>query len=334
MVEFGKKLMRQVLYALRINWLLVRIKDHSIILGLHRVINSDSKLLNRRIEHMNPQMLEKIIQYLLFLGYKFVTLSELMCTKGVKAVAITFDDGFKDLYQNAYPILKKYSIPFTVFLTTSTVGSKELLWQHRLYAALDKLTPEKQLLLLCKYGFVEYNNRSLFEILNYLIHSKQPGFLESMTLKIAEEAGLTITEETKQAGSLYLDRSQIEEMLNNGLEVHAHGHMHWSLPMLNREQTEAEIDNCLTTIEGLICTEPVYYAPAFGMSNCHLQSVVRMRNIKAIIGTNSGLIGPESKNYELPRIMTVDVLGLSVKLTRLLMSNLFPLDTFSKRFAR
>jgi len=321
------------LYNFRINSLLGEIKDHSIILGLHRVISSEPKLLNQRIEHMTPVMLEKIIQYLLFLDYRFVSLTDLMNSTGAKTVAITFDDGFKDLYQNAYPVLKMHSIPFTVFLTTSTMGSKELLWQHRLYAALDKLPPEKQFLTLCKFGLVEYNKQSLFEILNYLIHSKDPGFLESMTLKVAEEAELTTKEEIKQAESLYLDRSQIEEMSNNGLEVHAHGHAHWSLPTLNREQTEVEVGNCLNSIMELNCTKPKYYAPAFGKSNFYLDSIAREKNIKAIIGTNAGLIGPASKNYEIPRVMTIDVLGLSVKLTGVYMSNLFSWDPFSKRFA-
>lgn len=37
-------------------------------------------------------------------------------------IAITFDDGFKDNYTNAYPILKKYRLPITIFLISGILG--------------------------------------------------------------------------------------------------------------------------------------------------------------------------------------------------------------------
>ena len=38
-------------------------------------------------------------------------------------VFVTFDDGFKDNISVAYPILKKYEIPFTIFLSTNFIDS-------------------------------------------------------------------------------------------------------------------------------------------------------------------------------------------------------------------
>lgn len=51
------------------------------------------------------------------------------------AIAVTFDDGYKDNYVNAFPILKRLSIPATVFLAVGSIGSGQPLWHDRVFVA-------------------------------------------------------------------------------------------------------------------------------------------------------------------------------------------------------
>lgn len=37
-------------------------------------------------------------------------------------VVLTFDDGFQDVYENAWPLLRRHQLPFTIYLTTAYVG--------------------------------------------------------------------------------------------------------------------------------------------------------------------------------------------------------------------
>jgi peptidoglycan/xylan/chitin deacetylase (PgdA/CDA1 family) len=55
-----------------------------------------------------------------------------------RAVAITFDDAYRDVYLDAYPYLRQHRAPATVFLTTGNVGSPIPFWWDRVHALLQR----------------------------------------------------------------------------------------------------------------------------------------------------------------------------------------------------
>jgi len=75
-----------------------------------------------------PKYFEKQMSYLKKKGFVFHTASDLVkyfIDHGnfpEKGVALTFDDGWKDNYRNAFPILKKLGIKATIFLVPACVG--------------------------------------------------------------------------------------------------------------------------------------------------------------------------------------------------------------------
>ena len=51
------------------------------------------------------------------------------------SVVVTFDDGYENNYRAAFPLLKKYGVPATLYLATEFVESGEMLWFDRLACA-------------------------------------------------------------------------------------------------------------------------------------------------------------------------------------------------------
>ncbi len=45
-----------------------------------------------------------------------------------RTVVITFDDGWRDNFTNAYPVLKALKLPATIFLPTSYIEEDKLFW--------------------------------------------------------------------------------------------------------------------------------------------------------------------------------------------------------------
>jgi peptidoglycan/xylan/chitin deacetylase (PgdA/CDA1 family) len=56
-------------------------------------------------------------------------------------IAVTFDDGYRDNYLYAHPILQKYNLPATLFAATSYIGTDHLMWNDKIALAV-KLTSQ------------------------------------------------------------------------------------------------------------------------------------------------------------------------------------------------
>lgn len=95
------------------------------ILCYHRFGSRNSKL------NVTPAAFDAQMDYLARNGYTVVTMERVarfLAGKEAlpaKSVAITIDDGYRSTYEIAYPILKKYGFPATVFLYTDFVGASD-----------------------------------------------------------------------------------------------------------------------------------------------------------------------------------------------------------------
>lgn len=120
-----------------------------------------------------PAKFEAQVAWLKKQGYTFCTVSELLTTTTPKAIAITFDDGFANNYQHAFPILQKYQAKATVYLAPEI-------------ANIDKLTPA-QITAMQASGLIEFGAHSMTHI-NLLQTATDPARQEIIASKQQVEA--------------------------------------------------------------------------------------------------------------------------------------------------
>ncbi len=109
---------------------LARRPDYVPILMYHRVNDAVSKEISVSESDFRWQM-----EYLKRNGYRVISLDELAGTvqrpgtggKGKRAV-LTFDDGYEDFYTHAYPILREYGYPATVYLVPGYIETHKVFW--------------------------------------------------------------------------------------------------------------------------------------------------------------------------------------------------------------
>lgn len=130
-------------HQLRRLWLVTH--PRVVVLLYHRVaeVSSDPQLLC-----ITPKHFEEHIEYLR-LHYRLINLWDLKQSLEAgrippKAVVVTFDDGYADNLYNAKPLLERYDVPATVFVTTGYLGGRRGFWWDELerLLLLAPLLPE------------------------------------------------------------------------------------------------------------------------------------------------------------------------------------------------
>lgn len=167
-----------------------------------------------------------------------------------RACAVTFDDGWRDNYEHAFPILREEGCPATIFLVSDMVGTDEGFWPERLGAVLrraarsgtDTVWRAPEFAWLSELGLPDKVFRALPdpERLDAVISSAKRYSDAELYQRLAPMEALVGAE--PQPPSL-LDWAQVREMAESGLvELGSHTRRHTRLTAgLTEHQIQDEV---------------------------------------------------------------------------------------------
>lgn len=216
---------------------------------------------------------------------------------------ITFDDGWVDNYDNAFPLLQKQKIPATIFLSTNYIGSSLGFWWQSLGETLtnpnlSQANRNRIRNYLDEKLELPGNRGNVFEAVDTAIETikdKHPLQAEEITKDILETVG-----EKPVNQSLTWD--QCREMSHHGIEFGSHTLSHPRLTQLDQAALTKELQDSKTQLYRNQIN--VVDAVCYPYGDCNETTLERAGNYYTLgVTTEKGLV--DNKNHKplsLPRI--------------------------------
>ncbi|HEX9912234.1 MAG TPA: polysaccharide deacetylase family protein [candidate division Zixibacteria bacterium] len=188
-----------------------------------------------------------------------------------KLAVITFDDSYESFYTLAFPLLKRYDFPATVFLPTDFINSQRIFWWDELQQIIFYAVPsgESASVLIPVIG--EKLAKQFYEAGKDFKHKAQ--FLESLEFylrsieeelrqeKIEKLKELLLTDQhVKLAKPRNLSWDQITEMSRQGISFGSHTCSHLNLKFASLERVKEELAKSKEIIEDNIKAKVVSFA--------------------------------------------------------------------------
>ena len=242
-----------------------------------------------------------------------------------RAVCITFDDGYADNELHALPVLMRYAIPATVFISTGFLNGGRM-WNDSIIEALRSFRDEK--LDLRELNLDSYNldcieqrlasAESIIGKIKYL----DPGVRVDLVHKIAERV-------TDLPNDLMLTDEQVQSLASNGVTIGAHTVNHPILSSVPDDIARNEISDSKAYLEDLIQDPIEVFAypngkPDLDYSAKH-SNLVKAMGFKAAVSTHWGVSTSQSDRFQLPRFTPWDKQEL--KFTIRLLANYRRIDS-------
>lgn len=313
-------------YSGYLDYRINRIKDRAVILMYHRITDrGDEQGVNRDVfeqqinyirANMNPVSLNEIAESI-SLGKPITP----------KTVAVTFDDGYEDNYTNAYPVLKKYEMPATIFLTAGYIGTSKVFWWDKLSELINK-TKIRNIDLSgfseCFKGVsgidssrpiaihTEEERINAKKILADIFKTYKNEEINKATNKLQSQ--LNVLDEMIKAPQI-LNWAQVREMNINGIDFGAHTMSHPILSQLSIEESENEIILSKTTIENEIDIDVKGFAIPYGLAahfNDGTLKAIEQAGFRYCCSAETGFVTRTSTAYSLKRISMSNSFSSSV----------------------
>lgn len=250
------------------------------------------------------------------------------------SIAITFDDGYINNYTLAYPLLKEFNFPATIYLVTGLAGTNRRTWLDEIeYALLNSKVdsfkfPElfgDEVLFISSLKDKEKVNPRIGEAMKIVSNSKKLELMEELFVRLEVGEKFGGTKERR-----ILNWEEVRDMSRNHISFGAHTNTHPVLTQISLGDAKNEILLSKTKMEKELGFPIKHFAFPNGRDkdfNNELRDYCVSVGFESIATAEYGTTDENSNTYYLLRfIPVVPVYKFAIELTRLFV--------FSKKYAK
>lgn len=225
------------------------------------------------------------------------------------AVAVTFDDGYRNNFTRAYPVLKKYRIPATIFLSTGYMDRSELFWPEKI--AYQLMLTKCRSLKTAAFGQLDLETnearKAAFKRIRNVVKEGHPYRIQEKIAGLEESLGVAY----READPLFqewlpLTWQDVKEMEKGGL-VSFGGHTvsHAILTRLDDSEAWREIVGCRDALDRQLSRRSTFWAYPNGtradFDGNHVE-MLKSNFFQTILTAEPGHVTSRSDIGTLPRV--------------------------------
>lgn len=284
-------------------------RDKAIIIIYHGICDEGFNLLKGYdVKQLSKSYFRKQLEYLKRKGYVFCNMTELTDTiknkgKICRFVVLTFDDGYNNVIDNAYPIMKEFGAKGCFYLVSTLIGQDHLLWTDHVEMVIRN---HKGRNFIFNFLGKEFDYRLDDEESCHQAMKEIKAKLRSISDKerlahLQQFEGYRIDNVSKEFR--IVSPGQIKQLDQNILEIGSHTRMHPNcVNLTSDEELENEILNSKIDIERMIGKKITHFCYPKGSYDIRVTAKVIESGYDSAVTTAYGLNDNNSDLFRLNRM--------------------------------
>jgi peptidoglycan/xylan/chitin deacetylase (PgdA/CDA1 family) len=202
------------------------------------------------------------------------------------AALVTFDDGYADFAENAWPVMRRLGVPATLFVPTAYPGRRDRsFWWDRVHRAFATTTRSAALDSVVGRLELDTPARRRSGKARVFAYVKQTAHERAMQVvdEVCEELGVA------DAGGDVLSWDQLRSLARDGVDVCAHTRSHALLDRVPAERAAAEVAGSFDDLERELGSVPPVFAYPDGRVSAAALEALQGRGVELAFTTRRGV---------------------------------------------